>query len=38
MVRISGLGFTVYGLGIRKKIGCLIFEHKIMAFRGIFRL
>ena len=33
-----GLEFRVYGLGFRKKFGCLIFEHKIKAVRGIFRV
>ena len=35
---ILGLGFRVYGLGFTKEFRCLIFEHKIKAFKGVFRV
>jgi len=35
---VYNVGFRVYGLGFTKEFRCLAFEHKIWAFRGIFRV
>ena len=35
---VYNVGFRVYGLGFMKEFRCLIFEHKIKDFRGVFRV
>ena len=38
MVYNIGFKVWVYGLGFTKEFRCVIFEHKIKAFRGVFRV
>ena len=38
MVYNIGFKVGVYGLGFTKEFRCLIFEHKIKAFSGVFRV